>query len=250
MRPSFRLGACVVLSALALGAAACLPQVRSAIPALPKPSVDVTPSPAPSPAPSPSERETTQPPECEATGEFRPQVMVALARLGYDIDDECAAIKNFQQRFELSPVDGVAGPGTYDVARRLVATDPSRCDAGDELTACIDLTNQTTWLMRGDAVVYGPTVIRTGMPGYATPAGRFQVDWRDRRAWSEPYEVWLPYWQSFNGDMGLHETTTYLHHAEIGSHGCANLLHDDAVAYWDRLREGSQVHIFGHRPGT
>ncbi|WP_240322459.1 L,D-transpeptidase [Micromonospora aurantiaca] len=49
------------------------------------------------------------------------------------------------------------------------------------------------------------------------------------REWSNPYEVWLPYWQQFNGGIGFHETTTYLHNGAIGSHGCVNLLHRDAV---------------------
>jgi hypothetical protein len=38
--------------------------------------------------------------------------------------------------------------------------------------------------------------------------------------WSDPYEVWLPYWQRFVGGIGFHEATTYLHDAARGSHGC------------------------------
>jgi lipoprotein-anchoring transpeptidase ErfK/SrfK len=62
--------------------------------------------------------------------------------------------------------------------------------------------------------------------------------------------VWLPYWQSFNADIGFHQTTSYLHEASLGSHGCVNLLPADAVAYWDTLEDGSNVRVFGHRVGT
>lgn len=169
---------------------------------------------------------------------------------GVQSDADCAAVKAFQTRYDLRPVDGIAGAHTYDVARRLLAGDPARCDAGWELTACVDLTNQTTWLMRGDTVVYGPTVTRTGMKDFATPTGVYQVDWRALKDWSVPYKVWLPYWQSFNDDIGFHETTSYIHNASIGSHGCVNLLPADAVQYWEQLSEGSPVHVFGHRPGS
>jgi lipoprotein-anchoring transpeptidase ErfK/SrfK len=53
-----------------------------------------------------------------------------------------------------------------------------------------------------------------------------------------------------DGGNGFHETTTYIHNYAIGSHGCINLLHDDAVKYWNELHVGSPVNVFGHRPGT
>ena len=65
--------------------------------------------------------------------------------------------------------------------------------------------------MRGGKVVMKPTVTRTGMPGYRTPAGTYTVNFRNIKEWSDPYEVWLPYWQHFTQGMGFHETTTYLH---------------------------------------
>ena len=49
--------------------------------------------------------------------------------------------------------------------------------------------------------------------------------------------------------QGLHETTTYIHDS-FGSHGCVNLLHEDAVALFDMLDVGDVMHIFGNRPGT
>ncbi|MDQ0363914.1 L,D-transpeptidase family protein [Catenuloplanes indicus] len=167
---------------------------------------------------------------------------------------DCAAIRAFQQRFGIEPAAGQADPATADVARRIAAsTDPKRerqCRAGAGVTACVDLTLQTVWVMRAGAVVFGPTVVRTGFRGHATPAGVYRINKRAVREWSDPYEVWLPYWQRFIGGIGFHETTTYLHDAARGSHGCVNLLHRDAVAMWKQLQTGARVHTFGRRPGT
>jgi peptidoglycan hydrolase-like protein with peptidoglycan-binding domain len=225
----------------------------SASPSAPAPS----PSRTPSPSPTPSE---TAVPACARSGKFQQAVEAALAQMGaygpvtvngVQSEADCAAIKNFQERFGLRPVDGIAGPATHRVAQRLLATDTSRCEAARYgVTACVDLTNQTTWLMRGGTVIYGPTVTRTGMAGFGTPTRDYETEWRTLNDWSKPYQVRLPYGQSFNGDIGSHETTSYLHHAGIGSHGCVNLLHTDAVQYWEQLEEGSSVVVFGHRPGT
>lgn len=163
---------------------------------------------------------------------------------------DCKAIKKFQRRFGISPATGRAGDTTMSVARRLASTDTSKCAAGKGLTFCVDLTHQTVWAMRDGVVVHGPTVTRTGMAGgYQTPAGKYRVGWRNRSEWSNPYKVWLPYWQQFNGGMGFHETTTYIHNS-FGSHGCVNLLHADAKKFWELGSVGTRVHVFGRRPGT
>ena len=167
---------------------------------------------------------------------------------------DCAAIRVFQQRFGVEPATRQADATTADVARRIATSSQpanlQRCDADVGVTACVDLTLRTAWVMRDGAVVAGPTVVRTGFAGHATPAGTFRINKRAEKEWSDPYEVWLPYWQRFIGGIGFHETTTYLHDAERGSHGCVNLLHRDAVAMWDHLQTGARVHTFGRRPGT
>ena len=163
---------------------------------------------------------------------------------------ECKTIKKFQQRYSIYPASGLAGETTRSVARRLASTDTSRCKHGTGLTFCVDLTNQTVWIMRGDKVIWKPTVTRTGMAGgFQTPAGTYQVLNRNIREWSDPYEVWMPYWQRFNGGMGFHETTTYLHNS-FGSHGCINMLYVDARKMWELGSVGTRVYIFGRRPGT
>ncbi|WP_319464077.1 L,D-transpeptidase family protein [Micromonospora sp. RTP1Z1] len=227
----------------------------------PQPSRTTTPKPSRTPKPSATPRPTG--PSVTYTGcpqgDRQRDVETYLARLGgfgtVTVDGkqsaaDCAAIKRFQRRYGISPAEGRAGRTTSDVARRLATTDVRRCRAGSGLTFCVDLTRQTVWAMRNGTVVLGPTVTRTGMAGYPTTAGTYRVGGRNLKEWSNPYEVWLPYWQQFNGGMGFHETTTYLHNGAIGSHGCVNLLHADAVRLWELGRLGTRVVLFGRRPGT
>jgi lipoprotein-anchoring transpeptidase ErfK/SrfK len=163
---------------------------------------------------------------------------------------DCQAIKKFQQRYGISPAAGRAGPTTVDVARRLASTRTDQCKTGSGTTICANLTLQTVWVMRDGKVVMKPTVIRSGMSGYATPTGTYHIGWKNLREWSNPYEVWMPYWQQFTGGIGFHETTTYIHDKAIGSHGCVNLLPVDARRLWDLGEVGTRVYVFGRRPGT
>ncbi|MET7749086.1 L,D-transpeptidase family protein [Micromonospora sp. NPDC005367] len=221
-------------------------------PAKPKPTpARMTPPTKPKPS-------TSSPSGCPQ-GEHQRAVEAYLAQLGgfgrVTVDGrqsaaDCAAIKKFQKRYDIRPAQGRAGPTTHDVAKRLATTDTDRCEAGSGLTFCIDLTRQTTWVMRDGKVIVEPTVTRTGMAGYRTPAGTYEINFRNVKEWSDPYEVWLPYWQHFTQGMGFHETTSYLHDKSIGSHGCVNLLHTDAVRYWELGKVGSRVVLVGRRPGT
>ncbi|WP_203781128.1 L,D-transpeptidase family protein [Paractinoplanes rishiriensis] len=195
-----------------------------------------------------------------ATGKYQKQVEGYLKKIGgygtVKVDGkqsaaDCAAIKKFQTRFGIKPAAGLAGPTTYDVSKRLASTKTSACKAKKTgITFCIDLTHQTTWVMKNGKVHLKPTVTRTGMKGYRTPAGTFKINKRTKKEWSNPYEVWLPYWQRFIGGRGFHETTTYLHDKWRGSHGCVNLLKADAKAYWNLGKIGSTVKVIGRRPGT
>ena len=195
-----------------------------------------------------------------ATGKYQKQVETYLKKLGgfgtVTVDGkqsaaDCAAIKKFQVRYGIQPAQGLAGPTTYAVAQRLAGTSTSACKASRSVTTvCVDLTHQTVWVMKGGKVIYKPTVTRTGMKGYRTPTGTFKINLRTTREWSDPYHVWMPYWQRFVGGIGLHQTTTYLHDGWRGSHGCVNLLASDAKSLYGSLRIGTTVKVFGRRPGT
>jgi len=195
-----------------------------------------------------------------STGRYQKAVEGYLKKLGgfgpVTVDGrqsaaDCAAIKKFQKRYGIEPAAGLAGPTTNNVAGRLAATRTSACKAKKSgTTFCVDLTHQTTWVMRNGAVLVKPTVTRTGMKGHRTPAGTWRINKRTKKEWSDPYEVWLPYWQRFVGGRGFHQTTTYLHDMWRGSHGCVNLLPEDARRYWGIGRIGMTVKVIGRRSGT
>jgi hypothetical protein len=255
-----------VNAAEATGASATPTPGRSAPVAKPPRSPAASPSakPSRSPATSPSAKRKPKPkPTPSRTGcpqgEEQRDVESYLARLGgfgpvtvdgKQSDADCAAIKKFQQRYRISPAAGRAGPTTADVARRLASTRTDQCRTGSGTTICVNLTLQTVWAMRDGKVVMEPTVTRTGMGGYATPTGTYRIGWKNLREWSNPYEVWMPYWQQFNGGIGFHETVSYLHDKSLGSHGCVNMLHRDAVRLWELGKVGTRVNVFGRRPGT
>lgn len=244
--------------ALALTACEPRPANNNAQPqpssAAPTPDASTPPQPQPSKVVKPTPSKTRS--DCKQ-GKFQLEVeqFLKLEADGVMSEADCVAIKKFQSRFGLRPVDGSPGPATHGVAKRLAASTPSRCNAGNELTACIDLTNQTTWLMKGGKVIYGPTVTRTGFnhpdgKGAPTPTGTYRIKERLHKNWTESFKVYLYYWQRIMDNNGFHETTTYIHDMSLGSHGCVNLLRADAIAYWETLAMGSTVKVFGHRPGT
>lgn len=197
--------------------------------------------------------------DCGETGEYQKEVESLLDELGgygtvfvdgEQSQEDCDAIVAFQKRMGIQPAAGYAGDLTHRVAKRLVDSDLDKCEPGGGRVVCVDLTHQTLWVTNVGEIVYGPTVIRTGMAGgYQTTPGMHVITNKAEQEWSKPYKVWLPYWQHFYNGQGLHETTSYLHDS-FGSHGCVNLLHEDAVELFDMLKVGDTIHVFGNRPGT
>lgn len=211
---------------------------------------------------SPEAEETEKPTadhSCGETGEYQKEVEETLSEIGgygkifVDGDqsqEDCDAIVAFQKRMGIEPAEGYAGELTRNVANRINESDLDKCEPGKGRVVCVDLTHQTLWVTDVGEIVYGPTVVRTGMAGgYQTTPGVHEIVNKNESEWSKPYKVWLPYWQHFYNGEGLHETTTYLHDP-FGSHGCVNLLHEDAVALFDMLEVGDTIHVFGNRPGT
>ena len=154
------------------------------------------------------------------------------------------AIKKFQKRFGIQPAAGLAGPTTNDVAKRLASTKTSACKAKKTgITFCIDLTHQTTWVMKNNKVHVKPTVTRTGMKDYRTPTGTFTINKRTKKEWSDPYEVWLPWASYFVGGVAFHESPDVPAYA--ASHGCVRVPVGDAKWLYDRTPVGTPVTVLG-----
>jgi hypothetical protein len=104
--------------------------------------------------------------------------------------------------------------------------------------ACIDLSEDLSWLMEGGRVTYGPVWISSGAEGYETPPGVFRVSFKNKDHVSSIYDVPMPYAVFFNGGIAFHEGDV-----DEESAGCIHLAHEDAVTYFDTLQVGDVVEV-------
>ena len=128
---------------------------------------------------------------------------------------------------------GLVG-GTAAAAPRLVAGTPCTASA----RACVDLSANQAWLLRGGAVELGPVRVAHGMRGYRTPAGTFRVTFRSRHHVSSIWGSPMPYSVFFNGGIAFHQGDL-----DGRSHGCVRLSRSSAQAFYSALRPGDVVQV-------
>lgn len=105
--------------------------------------------------------------------------------------------------------------------------------------ACIDLSANTSWLTHNGAVTYGGVPITSGMPGYETPPGSFQVTYKDIDHWSKAYDAPMPYSVFFTtSGIAFHEGSL-----SEQSHGCIHLSNAAAQKYFNTLQPGDVVEV-------
>jgi lipoprotein-anchoring transpeptidase ErfK/SrfK len=104
--------------------------------------------------------------------------------------------------------------------------------------ACVSLSRQEAWLLRGGEVVYGPVQVATGREGLPTPAGIFQVKYKVRDSWSAPYQSWMPWAVYFYGGDAFHEDPV-----DVRSHGCIHLSAANAEYFYNFLKVGDEVQV-------
>lgn len=123
----------------------------------------------------------------------------------------------------------------------IVAQD-SRCSV--TARACVDLTNDRSWIQENGRIIYGPVKITSGRPGYRTNPGLFSIYWRNIDHKSSIFNnAPMPYSQFFDGGIAFHEGSIW-----VTSHGCIHLSWEAARAYWNLLDYGDVVHVFGYAP--
>ena len=127
------------------------------------------------------------------------------------------AVVAFQKYEHLRP-DGVAGRQTRAALARAAA--PVAPPFGASRRIDISLRRQLALLVEGRRVTR-TVAVSTGRTGYATPAGRFEVYRRERRSWSRPYRVWLPWAAYFTGGIALHAYPDVPPYP--ASHGCVRV---------------------------
>ncbi|WP_245687508.1 L,D-transpeptidase [Streptacidiphilus griseoplanus] len=142
-----------------------------------------------------------------------------------------------------------AGPGSVRApsAVRTRAKAAHGCPIRPYRVVCVDLTNQVLWVQKGRRIIYDEVPVRTGRVGNATRTGWFRVYRRDIDHWSSEYNSPMPYSQFFSGGQALHGVFGGVDDGP-GSHGCVNLVYDDAERLWHVVPKGTAVYTWGHKP--
>jgi lipoprotein-anchoring transpeptidase ErfK/SrfK len=132
---------------------------------------------------------------------------------------------------------GAAILGTIGITAPAAHAAETPCSA--QAKACLSLSTNQAWLTDNGQVTRGPVPVTVGRPGYETPAGSFQVQYRDIDHYSKAYDAPMPYSVFFTTTgVAFHEGSL-----RQQSHGCVHLSHPDAVAFYQTLRTGDVVEV-------
>lgn len=133
--------------------------------------------------------------------------------------------------------DGVVGPATRAALRE---AQPPR--AWDQLRRGLQLDlGRQVLLLVSDGIATRAVHISSGRPGHCTPTGRFTVYRRERLAWSERYQAWMPYALYFYGGYAIHGYPDVP--AQPASHGCVRVPMVEAPTVWSFTPVGTPVWI-------
>lgn len=113
----------------------------------------------------------------------------------------------------------------------------------------INLTSQTLiYYLNGVAALATPCVTGNVSAGNSTPTGTYAIKTMvpGKRLKGPTWDVWVNYWMSFNGNIGVHDAswrrsfggTIY---QTNGSHGCVNLPPDMAAQLYGMVGIGTPV---------
>ncbi len=79
-----------------------------------------------------------------------------------------------------------------------------------------------------------------GRPGYPTPTGAFQVEWKSRSWWSKQWNAEMPYASFFSGGAAIHEGSL-----STPSHGCIHVSGSAARRIFLTAKEkGTRVFVY------
>ncbi|WP_260146841.1 MULTISPECIES: L,D-transpeptidase family protein [unclassified Streptomyces] len=170
---------------------------------------------------------------------------------------DCKAIRSFQNTYGVTPAIGYAGPVTWRTmttltAQKAAGKDPNKakkCPTDKGRIACVDLTRQISWIQDGKKLKFGPVPVRTGRDKYETRTGAKKIYWRHKNHVSSIYHVSMPYSQFFDGGQAFHAVGVKMWNPP-GSHGCVNMRTADAKSYWNLLKNGDDVYVYGRKLGT
>ena len=134
------------------------------------------------------------------------------------------------------------GTATAATAATATAAAPSAAAAkvpcAPTARACVRLSTNQAWLLRGGKVIAGPVPISHGRRGFLTPAGTFRVSFKNEDHISSVYDQPMPFSVFFNGDIAFHQGSV-----RVKSHGCIHLTASAARAFFAELTPGDRVQV-------
>ena len=217
----------------------------SAPSSLPTSSPTVTPSPASTPTATPTPKpKPPAKPKLRTIADVQHR-LVALHYLpssavsGKDDYRTQQAVMAFQAWNGLQR-DGIAGPKTKARLLKASAPKPRRERVAGRFVEVFRNLGVMLLVDRGKLV--RAAHVSTGMPGLATPVGRFAVYMKSPDWWSTKYDVWMRYASFFVGGDAIHGL--YPVPAYPASHGCVRMSMPEAPFVYGFLRLGTPVFVF------
>ena len=128
--------------------------------------------------------------------------------------------------------------GTATAATAATATAAAKIPCAPTAQACVRLSTNQAWLLRGGKVVSGPVPISHGRTGFLTPPGSFRVTFKSQDHVSTIYDREMPYSVFFNGGIAFHQGSV-----RQKSHGCVHLTGTAARAFFAELTPGDRVQV-------
>ena len=140
--------------------------------------------------------------------------------------------------------------GTTDVDELVDSISEENSGKLDHLI--VNLANQTIYECNMTGQVLRTGRISSGRKGYETPAGKYKVERKSPKAYSQKYDAWMLNWMAFtaDGSYGLHglEGSSYERHlGSIASHGCVRLSRKYAKDLYSRVKVGMPVTIINDK---
>lgn len=213
----------------------------------PSPSLSTASSPSSQPASSPTVAPSPTP---TTTPKLRTiaQVQHRLVALGYLPSSAISGKDDYRTQQAVMALqawnglqrDGIAGPKTKARLAKASAPRPRREHLGGRFVEVFRSLGVMLLVDHGKLV--RAVHVSTGMPGLATPAGRFAVYLKSPDWWSTRYDVWMPYASFFVGGDAIHGFAPVPPYP--ASHGCVRMSMPEAPFVYGFLRLGTPVFVF------
>ena len=130
------------------------------------------------------------------------------------------------------------GTATAATAAPVLTAAPAKVPCAKTVRACVKLSTNQAWLLRGGKVVDGPVPISHGRKGFVTPPGSFRVSFKNQDHVSSIYDQEMPYSVFFNGGIAFHQGSV-----RQKSHGCIHLTAPAARKFFAELQPGDRVQV-------